>query len=108
MAQTGQSNYERAMARKDFVTANICISEFMQHTMKIVYLLNRKYAPYYKWMLKGMKELEILPEVSAVLKALADLPDQRENWKDYSYSSRDKNENDMKVAAIEIISKMII
>ncbi len=108
MAQTGQSNYERAMARKDFVTANICISEFMQHTMKIVYLLNRKYAPYYKWMLKGMKELEILPEVSAVLKALADLPDQRENWEDYSYSSRDKNENDMKVAAIEIISKMII
>lgn len=90
MAQTGQSNYERAMARKDFVTANICISEFMQHTMKIVYLLNRKYAPYYKWMLKGMKELEILPEVSAVLKALADLPDQRENWEDYSYSSRDK------------------
>lgn len=38
-----------------------------------------------------MKELEILPEVSAVLKALADLPDQRENWEDYSYSSRDKN-----------------
>ena len=49
-----------------------------------------------------------MPEVSAVLKALADLPDQRENWEDYSYSSRDKNENDMKVAAIEIISKMII
>lgn len=36
------------------------------------------------------------------------MPDQRENWKGYSYSSRDKNENDMKVATIEIISKMII
>ena len=43
MAQTGQSNYERAMARKDYVTAQICISDFMKETMKCVYILNNKF-----------------------------------------------------------------
>lgn len=78
MAQTGQCNYARSMARKDYVTAEICIAEFMQHTMKCLFILNKKYAPYYKWLLEGTKSLVILPEVGDILRALADMADQRE------------------------------
>lgn len=108
MAQTGQSNYGRAMARKDYVTASICITEFMKHTMKAVYLLNGKYAPYYKWMLKGMNKLSILPEVGDILRALADMPDQREKWEGYEYSNLEPNKNDMKAMTVEIVAKLII
>ncbi len=108
MAQTGQCNYARAMARKDYVTAYICISEFMQHTMKCLFLLNRKYAPYYKWMLEGTKKLEILPEVGDILRAMADMPDQRTAWKDDCYSNTNLNEKDRKVLTIEIVARLII
>lgn len=108
MAQTGQANYARSMARKDYVTAQICISEFMQHTMKCIYILNKKYAPYYKWMLEGTKKLEILPEVGDILRAMADTEDQRTAWKDYAYKNTEVNENDQKAMIVEIIAKLII
>ncbi len=108
MAQTGQVNYGRSMGRKDYVTANICIAKFMEHTMKCLYILNGKYAPYYKWLLKGTKELEILPEVGDIMRALADMPDQREAWKDYAYDNMSVNENDQKALTIEIVAKFII
>lgn len=108
MAQTGQSNYPRSMARKDYVTAHICISEFMQHTMKCLFILNRKYAPYYKWMLQGTKGLDILPEVGDILRALADMEDQRSAWEGYNYESAKVNEADIKLLTIEIVAKLII
>lgn len=108
MAQTGQANYGRCMGRRDYVTAQICISEFMQHTMKCLYILNKKYAPYYKWLLKGTKNLEILPEVGDIMRALADMPDQRKAWEEYEYNNTSVNENDMKALTIEIVAKLII
>lgn len=108
MAQTGQCNYARAMARQDYVTAHICISEFMQSTMRCLYLLNDKYAPYYKWMLQGTKKLEILPEVGDILRALADTEDQRNAWQGYKYNNTEVNENDQKAMIIEIVAKLII
>lgn len=108
MAQTGQSNYGRSMARKDYVTAQICISEFMQNTMRCVYILNRAYAPYYKWMLKGIKKLKILPEMEAVMRALADMPDQRKAWDSYTYDNMDVNGEDQKALTVEIVAKLVI
>ena len=35
MAQTGQVNYCRSMGRKDYVTATLCIGQFMEHAMKL-------------------------------------------------------------------------
>lgn len=108
MAQMGQANYGRSMGRKDYVTANICIAKFMEHTMKCIYILNGKYAPYYKWLLKGTKDLEILPEVGDIMRALADMPDQRDSWNDYAYDNMSINENDQKALTIEIVAKLII
>lgn len=108
MAQMGQANYPRSMARKDYVTAEICIAKFMEETMKCLYILNDKYAPYYKWLLTGAKTLEILPEVGDIMRALADMPDQREAWEDYTYENTSINENDQKALTIEIVAKLII
>lgn len=74
MAQSGQYNYLRMFGRGERVTAAIALSEFMKHTMAMVYLLNRRYAPFYKWMHKGMERLPVLPEIRDILSALADLP----------------------------------
>lgn len=74
MAQSGQYNYSRMFGRGDKVTAAIALSEFMKHTMAMVYLLNRTYAPFYKWLHKGMNRLPILPEIGDILNALVDFP----------------------------------
>lgn len=108
MAQTGQCNYGRSMARQDYVTAEICISEFMQHTMRCIFLFNKKYAPYYKWMFQGIKQLGILAEVGELLRELADVPDQREAWECYHYDNTEVNEKDKKALIIEKIAEAII
>ena len=54
MSQTGQYNYSRMLERGDTVTASVCLADFTKHTMSMLYLLDRKYAPYYKWMYKGL------------------------------------------------------
>ncbi len=108
MAQMGQANYARAMARKDYVTAEICIAKYMEDTLHCIFLLNDQYAPYYKWLLTGSKDLEILPEVGDMLRALADTKDQREHWKDFEYDSRFINDKDQKVLIIEMIAKLVL
>lgn len=74
MAQSGQYNYSRMSGRGEKVTASIALSEFMKHTMAMVYLLNRTYAPFYKWMHRGMERLAVLPEIRDILNALVDFP----------------------------------
>jgi hypothetical protein len=96
------------MGRKDYVTANICISRFMEKSLECVYILNNKYAPYYKWLLKGTKNMDILPEVGDIIRALADMQDQREAWTDFEYSNTSLNENDTKALTVEMIAKLII
>ena len=108
MAQTGQVNYGRSMGRKDYVTAALCIAKFMEHTMKCMFILNKKYAPYYKWMAKGIKSLELLPEIEATMRTLADMGDQRKAWENYSYSNTSINSEDQKALTIEIIANLVI
>ena len=74
MAQSGQYNYNRMLKRGEKVTAQITLSKFMEYTMEMVYLLNRQYAPFYKWMHRGLDELPILPEIMDILNAIADMP----------------------------------
>lgn len=74
MAQSGQYNYSRMFQRGEKVTAVIALSDFMKHTMAMVYLLNRTYAPFYKWMHRGMNQMKILPEIKDILNALVELP----------------------------------
>ncbi|NLL78858.1 MAG: DUF4125 family protein [Clostridiales bacterium] len=74
MGQLGQCNYERMCRRQEWVTAEVILGEYMTITMQTVYLLNRTYAPYYKWLHKGMNSLAVLPEIMDILNAIVDMP----------------------------------
>jgi len=106
-AQAGQYNYGRMMARADYVTAHIALSEYMKGIMDLIFLLNKKYAPYYKWQHKAMASLEILPEVGDILTAIGDMESQRTAWKDYQYRT-EVNPNDMIAMTIEIVAKLVV
>ncbi len=79
MAQSGQYNYNRMLVRKDRVTAHIAVIEFIKHTMSMVYLLNRVYAPFYKWQYRGMEKLPILKQIRGLLGELeaCEIEDER-------------------------------
>lgn len=79
MSQSGQYNYERSAKRGDFGAAYLACSEFIKATGSMVYLLNRKYMPFYKWMFRGMTGLENLNEIKTMLESLIATPDRPEN-----------------------------
>lgn len=107
-SQNGQYNYARMMARKDYVTAEICIAQAMESAMGIVYLLNRTYAPYYKWKRKGMGRLKILSEIEVLLDDISNMDNQKSAWNNITYSSYAVNVHDRKVKCIEKIAGLIL
>lgn len=79
MSQAGQYNYERCMNRGEFAAAYLACGEFIQSATSAVYLLNRKYMPFYKWMFRGMNNLNILSELKSMLEELVLLQDIPQN-----------------------------
>lgn len=107
-SQNIQSNYARMMARKDYLTAEICVMQAAKSAMSLVYLLNRRFAPYYKWMRKGMEELRILPEVGSILDEIVELGSQRDAWVEYTYDAGKINEKDAVIMVFERIASIIV
>lgn len=70
MAQAGQYNYPRCMKRGDTVAAQLALAEFTKAALSMVYLLNRRYAPFYKWMHRGLRGHPRLPRAGEQLEAL--------------------------------------
>lgn len=62
MSQSGQYNYQRSLRRQEFVAAQLALDEFVRNGISMVFLLNKKYAPYYKWMHRGLRDLPILSD----------------------------------------------
>lgn len=67
MAQSGQYNYPRCVAHGEKGAAALAVSEFVKNTVSLVYLINGKYAPFYKWVLRGMENLEIFSDFAPIL-----------------------------------------
>lgn len=71
-AQSGQYNLPRCLERGESVAALSALGEFLTHAQAVIFLLNRRYRPYYKWTHRALRELPILGAVSAArLEALA-------------------------------------
>ena len=109
-AQSGQYNYARAMKRGERITAELALTEFIREIMKIVYLLNKKYAPYDKWMHRGLRELSVCSEIGDMLNLLYQIPDPASAWEDilpeeYVYNL---NTNDGRVLIIEAVCNIIV
>ncbi|MBR6093581.1 MAG: DUF4037 domain-containing protein [Lachnospiraceae bacterium] len=60
MAQAGQYNYYRLTNRGEEGAAQMALYEFVKSGMQVVYSLNHRLMPYYKWAFRGMRDLEIL------------------------------------------------
>ena len=67
MAQSGQYNYPRCVVHGEKGAAALAVSEFVKNTVSLVYLINGKYAPFYKWALRGMENLEIFSDFAPIL-----------------------------------------
>ncbi|MCI8772641.1 MAG: DUF4037 domain-containing protein [Lachnospiraceae bacterium] len=67
MSRAGQYNYARAMQRGERVAAELFLGEFIRESIRLVYLLNRRYAPFDKWSHRGMKELSTCSEIGDMI-----------------------------------------
>ena len=72
-AQAGQYNYARALAHGERGAAVLALSRFAENYAGAAFLLNRKYAPFYKWVFKAGRSLPVLgDQIAAVEAALCD------------------------------------
>lgn len=60
MAQSGQYNYPRCIKRGETAAAQLAVGEFVNTALKVIFLLNKKYIPYYKWTFRALKDLQKL------------------------------------------------
>jgi hypothetical protein len=70
MGQAGQYNYLRCVARRDSAAAQLAIFEFTKAALAVIFLINKHYAPYYKWSFRALSELERLSELAKPLEYL--------------------------------------
>ncbi len=95
MAQAGQYNYKRCVVREETAAAQLAVIEFVNATLKVIFLLNKKYIPYYKWVFRSLKELPKFSELYYELEYLIS-------------SSNTEKEAKLKEEIIENISCTII
>ncbi len=95
MHQSGKYNYERCLRHGEEGAAQLALYEYVKSAVQTVYLLNKKYAPYYKWAFRGMRNLPLLSDVELPLVFLIE-------------NNNDKNMIDYKMGIIDDVSKMIV
>ena len=64
MAQSGQYNYGRCLSHGETGAAQLAVIEFVNAAMKTIFLLNKKYMPYYKWSFRAMRDLKLFSTFS--------------------------------------------
>ena len=61
-AQSGQYNFMRCVRREEYLAAQYAETRFCADVISLVFLLNREYRPFYKWMHRAVKRLPLLGE----------------------------------------------
>lgn len=56
-AQAGQYNFPRSLQRGEHVAARLAQTRFITDAVAMVFLLNRRYCPFYKWMHRALRDL---------------------------------------------------
>ena len=67
MEQSGQYNYVRCLKHGEPAAAQLAAVEFVKSTLSVLFLLNCRYQPYYKWVFRALREL---PEGSGYASSL--------------------------------------
>lgn len=75
VAQSGQYNFPRALKRGDQISTMLAKSRFAENALGLVYLLNHRYMPFYKWASRLARDLPIFGQLAhETLHKLATLP----------------------------------
>lgn len=93
--QSGQYNYSRCILHDERGASSLAMYEFVKHIISIIYLLNNKYQPFYKWTFRGLRDLSILSECETALEGLLEY-------------GNGKDEFNLKCEIVEDISRMVI
>jgi hypothetical protein len=78
-AQAGQYNFGRSLKRNDLFAARHSEMTFCADVISLVFLLNKRYAPFYKWMHHALKGLPVLGKT--VYNMIADLLAEHDHQK---------------------------
>ncbi len=78
MGQAGQYNYPRCVMRGDSAAAQLAAIEFAKSALHAVFLLNRRYLPYYKWQFRALRTLPLLAALHEPLEILITTGNDRE------------------------------
>ena len=70
MGQSGQYNYSRCVKRGELAAAQLAVYEFVRSALNVIFLINKRYAPYYKWAFRALSDCELLAELYAPLEYL--------------------------------------
>ncbi|OEU71300.1 MAG: hypothetical protein BA874_06290 [Desulfuromonadales bacterium C00003068] len=101
--QAGQYNWQRGILRNDPYVINAAKVKFCTEIMQLIYLLNRAYAPFYKWLLKGVAQLPILgAEIAPLIEKVLISQDEMTSgggWK--------KQQDTMALICQKVISKLL-
>ena len=77
-AQAGQYNFMRCIKRGELGAAALSLAEFVDQMSMLIFLINDKFAPYYKWRLRGLSELPHLAFLADPLTELLTLETSEE------------------------------
>ncbi len=79
MGQSGQYNYGRCIERGETAAAQLAVFEFVKSAVNVMFLINKKYAPYYKWSFRALREISpYYSEMSEILEHLIESPNDPE------------------------------
>ena len=70
MAQSGQYNFPRCLKHGQLGAAALALAEFVQASCSMIYLLNRRHMPYYKWAFREMETLGRMGDLREALEFL--------------------------------------
>ena len=78
MAQAGQYNYSRCLSHGETAAAQLAVNEFVSAALAVIFLLNERYLPFYKWRFRALRELPLLSESARVLEYLLCTPNDED------------------------------
>ena len=70
MAQSGQYNFTRCIRHGEPEAAQLACTEFVTAAMKVLFLLNGRYMPYYKWSFRALRQMDGMADFAIQLSFL--------------------------------------
>ena len=95
MAQSSQYNYNRLLKRQEYAAAQLAVYEYVRSAMRVIFLLNRTYMPYYKWSFRALRSLKKLSVTAEIFEYLIT-------------SGNEETVSDNKRGMIETVNSLIV